>query len=112
MRALTPDDLLPLQEFADRRREFFESHSRYVDRYRRVRIGPAVTLVFENRQTLWFRIQEVVRVARLSEPEIVQQELDVYNPLLPTRNTLQAAFLIEVPAAAGLSRELAAWQQF
>ena len=73
MKALTLDDLLPLEEYAGRRREFFEAHGRYLDRYRRVRIGPRLTLLFENRQTLWFRLHEVLRVARLSEPGRVQQ---------------------------------------
>ena len=57
MEALTADDLLPLDEYAGRRRELFASHARYLDRYRRVRLGPRVTLLFENRQTLWFRAQ-------------------------------------------------------
>src|SRR6266850_1059393 len=96
MKPLTLDDLLPLEEFAGRRREFFEAHGRYLDRYRRVRLGPRVTLLFENRQTLWFRLQEVLRVARLNEPARVQQELEVYNRLLPRRNRLQAALLIAV----------------
>src|SRR5215831_18877271 len=96
MRALTLDDLLPLEEFAARRREFFESNSRYLDRYRRVRIGPRVTLLFENRQTLWFRVQELLRIARLAETARVQQELDIYNRLLPHRDRLQAALLIQI----------------
>jgi hypothetical protein len=110
MRALTLDDLLPLEEFASRRREFFESLSRYLDRYRRVRVGPRLTLVFENRQTLWFRVQELLRVARLAEPERVQQELDIYNRLLPGRNRLQAALLIEISDETRLSEELSQWQ--
>jgi hypothetical protein len=109
MKALTVDDLLPLEEFATRRREFFEAHSRYLDRYRRVRIGSSLTLLFENRQTLWFRLQEVLRVARLSEPKQVQQELDLYNRLLPRRNRLQAALLLKVNEAR-MREELAAWQ--
>ena len=108
MKALTFDDLLPLEEFASRRREFFEAHARYLDRYRRVRIGSSVTLLFENRQTLWFRLQEVLRVARLSEPAQVQQELDLYNRLLPRRNRLQAALLLKVDDAR-MSEELAVW---
>src|SRR6516225_6673804 len=96
MRPLTLDDLMPLDEYAGRRREFFESHRRYLDRYRRVRTGPRLTLLFENRQTLWFRVQELLRVARLAEPGLVQQELDLYNRLLPGRGWLQAALLIEV----------------
>jgi hypothetical protein len=109
MKALTFDDLLPLEEFAVRRREFFEAHGRYLDRYRRVRIGSSLTLLFENRQTLWFRLQDVLRIARLSEPGQVQQELDLYNRLLPRRNRLQAALLLKVDKAR-MSEELAAWQ--
>jgi hypothetical protein len=111
MNALTLDDLLPLDEFAGRRREFFDAHVRYLDRYRRVRVGPRLTLLFENRQTLWFRVQEILRVARLSEPVRVQQELDLYNRLLPGRNRLQAALLIEVSDEARLTEELAPWRE-
>jgi hypothetical protein len=110
MRSLTLDDLLPLEEFAGRRREFFESLGRYLDRYRRVRIGPRLTLLFENRQTLWYRVQELLRIARLAEPARVQQELDLYNRLLPGRDRLQAALLIDVADETRLGEELAAWQ--
>jgi hypothetical protein len=97
MRPLTPDDVLSLEDFAGQRRELFEAHVRYVDRYRRVRLGPQLTLVFENRQTLWFRVQEVLRVARLADPARVHEELAVYNRLLPQRGRLQAALLIATP---------------
>ncbi|MGE3803774.1 MAG: DUF3501 family protein [Gemmataceae bacterium] len=95
MRPLTLDDLIPLEEYAARRREYFESLTRYLDRYRRIRIGPSVMLVFENRQTLWFRLHELLRVARLADPVFVQRELDTYNRLLPGRDQLQAALLLE-----------------
>lgn len=106
MRPLTLDDLMPLHEFAAQRRALFEAHMRYVNRYRRVRIGPAVTLVFENRQTLWFRAQEVLRVARLAEAGRVQQELELYNALLPGRDELHAALQLDV------GEERAAWERF
>jgi Protein of unknown function (DUF3501) len=110
MNVLTVDDLLPLEEFAGRRREFLEAHGRYLDRYRRVRIGPSLTLVFENRQTLWFRVQDVLRITRLSEPRHVQHELDLYNRLLPGPNRLQAALLVTVDESR-LSEELAPWSE-
>ena len=109
MNALTLDDLLPLEEFAGRRRELFESHSRYLDRYRRVRVGPAVALLFVNRQTLWFQLQDVLRIARLAEPAQVQRELDLYNRLLPVRGRLQAALLLAVDETR-LMEELAPWR--
>lgn len=109
MQGLTPEDLLPLDEYASRRREFFEAHGRYLDRYRRVRLGPRVTLVFENRQTLWFRLHEVLRVARLRERDRVQQELNLYNRLLPGRDQLQASLLVSVADETRLGEELAKW---
>jgi len=111
MQHLTLDDLIPLAEFAGQRRDFFAAHYRYLDRYRRVRIGPALTLVFENRQTLWFRVQEILRIARLQDPVRVQQELDIYNRLLPHRNCLQAALLIESGGEKQLADALAFWER-
>lgn len=95
MRPLTLDDLLPLEEYASRRGEFFATHRRYLDRYRRVRLGPRLTVVFENRQTLWFRVQELLQVARLAEPHRRQHQLDLHNQLLPSRGRLQAALLLD-----------------
>jgi hypothetical protein len=109
MRPLTLDDLMPLDEYASRRREFFESHGRYLDRYRRVRLGPRLTLLFENRQTLWFRVQELLRIARLADPARVQEELKLYNRLLPGRDRLQAALLIDIANESHLTDELAFW---
>jgi hypothetical protein len=110
MLPLTVDDLVPLEEYAGRRREYFDSHRRYIDRYRRVRIGPRLTLIFENRQTLWFRIQEILRIARIADPAEVQQELNLYNRLLPGANLLQAALLIEISDESKLREELAPFQ--
>jgi hypothetical protein len=111
MKGLTPDDLLSLDEYTSRRREFFASHTRYIDRYRRVRLGPRLTLVFENRQTLWFRLHEVLRIARLTEPKWVGLELDVYNRLLPGLDCLQAALLASVEEGAGVESTFAAWRE-
>jgi hypothetical protein len=110
MDPLTLDDLLPLEEFAARRREFFAAHCRYLDRHRRVRIGPSASLSFENRQTLWFRVQEILRVARLADPVRVGQELDLYNRLLPGVNRLQAALVIDLRDESRLAEELAFWR--
>ena len=110
MLPITVDDLLTLEEYVARRKEFFDAHRRYIDRYRRVRVGPKLTLVFENRQTLWFRLQEVIRIARISELSELQQELSLYNRLLPGRNLLQAALLIEITDSSQLIKELTPWR--
>jgi len=110
MAPLTVDDLLPLEVYAPRRREFFDSHRRYIDRFRRVRVGPRLTLIFENRQTLWFRVQEIVRVARLSDRRLVEQELDLYNRLLPDGRLLQAALLLDVADSDSNIHDWMNWQ--
>jgi hypothetical protein len=108
MHSLTLEDLLSLEEFAARRRDLFEAQCRYLDRYRRVRVGPQASLIFENRQTLWFRVQDVLRIARLTDQVRVQQELDVYNRLLPNPNQLNASLLVTVDEDR-LAEELAPW---
>ena len=95
MQPLTPDDLLSLEEYGPRRDEFFDAHRRYCDQYRRIRVGPSAVLLFENRQTLWFRVQEILRVTQMREPKWVEQELAVVNRLLPTAHHLQAGLLLD-----------------
>ena len=95
MQKLELHDILPLDDFESQRKKFFESHIRYIEKYRKVRIGPSISLVFENRQTLWFRVQEIFRLTKITDPKIIQNELNVYNRLIPDANTLQAAFLID-----------------
>jgi hypothetical protein len=58
-----------------------------------------ITLVFENHETLRFQVQEMIRAERIVEPAKVQDELDVYNALLPTEQELSATLLIEITEA-------------
>jgi hypothetical protein len=106
------DDLLPLEDYVVQRPRHIAAQARYLDRYRRVRVGPQLTLTFENRQTLWFRIHELLRVARLSEPPRIQQELDLYNRLLPGRGRLQAALVIDIAEGPDWSEQSQIWRQF
>jgi hypothetical protein len=85
-----PDNLSSLHD------DSVERRYRYLDRYRRVRVGPAVTVVFENTQTMWFRVQELAQVARAAGGS-VQPELDWYKQLLPGSDRLHAAVWIAVP---------------
>jgi len=95
MQKLELKDILPLDDFESQRKKFFESHIRYIEKYRKVRLGSSISLVFENRQTLWFRVQEIFRLTKIADPKVMQNELNVYNRLLPEANTLQAAFLLD-----------------
>ena len=73
---------------------------------RRVGVGPRVSIVFEDRETLRYQIQEMTRVERTSDPEKVQIELDVYNDLIPGRNELSATLFIEIPELSQIRSEL------
>lgn len=95
MKPLTPDDLISLEEYAARRAEFLDAHLRYRDRYRRVRVGPKITFVFENRQMLSFRVQEFLRVARVADGAQVAAHLNWFNRALPKPDHLQAAMIVD-----------------
>jgi len=60
-------------------------------------VGDLVHLVFENRDTVWFQIQEMIRAERMVRDEEIQQEIDVYNELIPEKNQLSITMFIEIP---------------
>ncbi len=96
MQKLELQDILPLDDFESQRKKFFESHIRYIEKYQKgADWATSISLVFENRQTLWFRVQEIFRLTKIADPKVMQNELNVYNRLIPEANTLQAAFLID-----------------
>lgn len=98
MNGLTQQDLLPQAEY-EQQREAFRGRIIELKRRRRIAIGDLVTLVFENRDTIQFQIQEMVRAERILDPAKVQDELDVYNALLPNAGELSATLLIEITDA-------------
>jgi len=77
-----------------------------IKRHRRLEIGDRVSLVFENRHTLLFQIEEILRVEGIRERDKIQEEIDAYNQLLPTEGSLSATLFIEVPADADARAEL------
>ena len=95
MSLLTPQDLLPAAEY-EQRREQFRSQIIALKQRRRISVGPLVTLVFENRETLRFQTQEMIRVEHILDPRKVQEDLDVYNALMPGSGVLSATLLIEI----------------
>jgi len=62
---------------------------------RRVRVGAHLTFLFENRETVRYQIQEMMRIERIVEPDPIRHELDTYNELVPFRGELSACLLIE-----------------
>ena len=69
---------------------------------RRVSVGPHLSFVFENRDTVLFQIQEMCRVERITDEAKIQDELDVYNALLPGPNELSATMFIEIADQAAI----------
>lgn len=105
MKAITPADVIPYEEY-ERRREIFRAKIIALKQRRRISIGPFITMVFENRETLQFQIQEMIRAERIVDPVKIQEELDVYNALLPQLNELSATLLIEITDEAEMKEKL------
>ena len=76
-------------------------------RKRRVELGPNLSLVFENRATVLFQIQEMVRTERIVDESKIQDEIDAYAGLLPSADELSATLFIEIPGIAEMSHEKA-----
>ncbi|MGA6827107.1 DUF3501 family protein [Nitrospira sp. NS4] len=105
MRGITLDEVIPYADY-ERQREEFRSRIIALKQRRRISVGPLITLVFENRETLKFQIQEMIRVERIFDPVKVQEELDVYNALLPSDGELSATLLIEITDEARMKHWL------
>lgn len=102
---LTLDDISDLREYERERDEFL---ARIIDvkKKRRIGVGPFVTLVFENRETIRFQIQEMARAERMLTDEAIQTELDTYNPLIPEKGRLSATLFIELTSKGELEEWL------
>lgn len=94
MSKLTHSDLYSLEEYA-RERPAFRAKVMEHKQQRRVHIGPHATLYFEDALTMQYQIQEMLRIERIFEPEGIQEELDVYNPLIPDGSNWKATFMME-----------------
>ncbi|ALA60715.1 DUF3501 family protein [Nitrospira moscoviensis] len=99
MKSISLDDVIPYADY-ERQRESYRARIIALKQRRRISVGPLITLVFENRDTLQFQIQEMIRVERIFDPAKVQDELDVYNALLPSSDELSATLLIEITEEA------------
>ena len=105
MDKLSIEDLYSLEEYARHRAEF---RSRVIEhkRHRRLALGEHLTLCFEDRLTIRYQVQEMLRVERIFEEEGIRAELDAYNPLIPDGKNWKATLLIEYPDPAERDREL------
>ena len=94
MATLTRGDLWSLEEYAQRRKAF-QSQVLEHKRLRRIGLGPHMTLSFEDRTTIQYQVQEMLRIERIFEGAAIQEELDAYNPLIPDGGNLKATMMLE-----------------
>lgn len=104
-REITRDDLIPLEEYGkirkDHRKKMVAMKSA-----RRIHVGPFVTFHFENYETMWSQVQEMLFIERGGEDQIAD-ELEAYNPLIPNGRELVATMLIEIEDEGRRRRALA-----
>jgi hypothetical protein len=106
MEKLTPKDLMPLEQYARERMAFRERVLAH-KRNRQSAVGPNVTWLFEDRLTIQYQVQEMLRAERIFEPEGIAEELEAYNPLIPDGSNWKVTMLIEFPDPAERARQLA-----
>jgi Protein of unknown function (DUF3501) len=105
MNKLSVDDLLSLERYA-RERVAFRAKVLEHKRARQLAVGPNTTWLFEDRLTVQYQVQEMLRTERIFEPEGIEEELASYNPLIPDGTNWKATLLIEFPDEQERRREL------
>ena len=96
MEKLNKSDLFSLEEYSINR-DSFRKKVLEEKHHRKVYIGEHVVLLFENKNTIQYQIQEMLRIEKIFDAEGIQEELDAYNPLIPDGSNLKAVMLIEYP---------------
>ena len=100
-RKLALADIADLRAY-EREREEFRDSIIVLKKKRRVSVGPHITLLFENRDTIRFQIQEMARAEKILSDEGIETELGIYNPLIPDPSTVSATLFIELTSDADL----------
>jgi len=106
MHKLSREDLFSLERYASERPDF---RARVIahKKSRKIALGDNISLLFEDRLTVHYQIQEMLRIERIFETAGIQDELDAYNPLIPDGSNLKATMLIEYPDAGMRAERLA-----
>jgi len=95
MELLKQTDLMNIIDYEKVREKYRKDIIDY-KKERRLSLGPNITITFENRKTMKFQIQEMMRAERMVHDRQIKEELDIYNSLLPEKNGLSATLFIEV----------------
>jgi hypothetical protein len=106
VKPITPLEVLPVTIY-DRVRPLLRPLCIAEKARRRLAVGPHLTLMFENRQTVWYQVQEILRTERIFEDAAINGEVETYNELLPRAGELSATLLIEYAEPAERDAELA-----
>lgn len=106
MPKLRREDLYSLEHYAKIRPQFRAMVIKH-KQSRLVPIGPHATLSFEDRLTMHYQVQEMLRVERIFEADGIEQELEAYNPLIPDGSNWKATFMLEYPDVEQRQRALA-----
>jgi len=96
MKQITRDDLMTLEQYAVQRDQFRQRVIAH-KKHRQVALGPNTTLYFEDRLTLLYQIQEMLRIEKVFEAEGINEELEAYNPMIPSGRNFKATYMIEYP---------------
>jgi hypothetical protein len=107
VKPVTLKEILPFEQYEIMRPRLRPLFIAEKDR-RRLAVSEHLTLLFENGQTVWYQIQEMIRTERIAEEAAIRHEIDTYNELLPRPNELSATMLIEYPEAASRDAALKA----
>ena len=94
MKKLTREDLLSLEKYSEVRNDFRSKVIKH-KKNRRLEIGPNATLYFEDNLIMHYQVQEMLRAERIFEANAINDELAVYNELIPDGNNWKATFMIE-----------------
>ncbi|MDT8319043.1 MAG: DUF3501 family protein [Xanthomonadales bacterium] len=106
MSHLSRRDLLSLEEYAEQR-DAFRRRVLEHKKNRRVDIGPNLTLYFEDRLTVQYQVQEMLRIERIFEAAAIEEELEAYNPLIPEGSNLKCTAMFEFTDVTERRRRLA-----
>lgn len=93
-RSITAEDILPLSIWGEQRKKQRADISA-LKKNRRVAVGPYATLYFENWDTMWYQVQEMLYIEKGGDEQLAD-ELAAYNPLIPQGRELVATFMIEI----------------
>lgn len=99
MKTLTIDEILPLADY-ERVRALLRPLFIHEKERRRLPVGAHLTFIFENAQTAWYQIEEMIRTEKMTERAAIQHEIDTYNELIPAPGELVATLLIEYADAS------------